>query len=227
VQVSAHARDGGRFSLILSKHESRESSVDITTPFLSYFPNFLLTMSSRPVLGPAQPHIQCGRLKRPEPEAVPRSRKLGSIHPLPHTPSRRSAELVKHRGNFTYSFAALCVSSCPSHPFVFIFFPFRNFRVSTQGSLTDFWAMARNSVSNRMLIRGSGHVTYSKSVTSPYFHSVYGVSVNTWQSSGLRTSGMCRPTVRYVGTNVSHKLSGSIFGVPDAGYMRNHNCPYV
>jgi hypothetical protein len=36
--VMAHAQDGGHFSLILSKHESRESSVDITIPFLAYFP---------------------------------------------------------------------------------------------------------------------------------------------------------------------------------------------
>jgi hypothetical protein len=33
-------------------------------------------------------------------QLVPRSRKRGSIHPLPHTPSWRSAYLVKHRDNF-------------------------------------------------------------------------------------------------------------------------------
>jgi hypothetical protein len=33
---------------------------------------------------------------------VPKSRKCGSIHPLPHTPSWRSASLVKHRDNFTF-----------------------------------------------------------------------------------------------------------------------------
>jgi hypothetical protein len=33
---------------------------------------------------------------------VPRSRKCGSIHPLPHTLSWRSAYLVKHRDNFTF-----------------------------------------------------------------------------------------------------------------------------
>jgi hypothetical protein len=32
---------------------------------------------------------------------LPMSRKCGSIHPLPHTPSCRSALLVKHRENFT------------------------------------------------------------------------------------------------------------------------------
>jgi hypothetical protein len=36
-------------------------------------------------------------------QMVLRSRKRGSIHPLPHTPSWRSAQLVKHRENFTYT----------------------------------------------------------------------------------------------------------------------------
>jgi hypothetical protein len=36
-------------------------------------------------------------------QRVPRSRKCGSIHPLPHTPSWRSAELVKHRDNFYFN----------------------------------------------------------------------------------------------------------------------------
>jgi hypothetical protein len=35
-------------------------------------------------------------------QLVPRSRKCGSIQPLPHTPSWRSAYLVKHRDNFTF-----------------------------------------------------------------------------------------------------------------------------
>jgi hypothetical protein len=35
-------------------------------------------------------------------QLVPRSRKRGSIHPLPHTSSWRSAQLVKHRNKFTY-----------------------------------------------------------------------------------------------------------------------------
>jgi hypothetical protein len=34
-------------------------------------------------------------------QLVPRSRKYGSIHPLPHTPLWCSAQLVKHRDNFT------------------------------------------------------------------------------------------------------------------------------
>jgi hypothetical protein len=36
-------------------------------------------------------------------QLVPRSRKCGSIYPLPHTPSWRSAQLVKHRDNFTFT----------------------------------------------------------------------------------------------------------------------------
>jgi hypothetical protein len=34
-------------------------------------------------------------------QLVPRARKCGSVHPLPLTPSWRSAKLVKHRDNFT------------------------------------------------------------------------------------------------------------------------------
>jgi hypothetical protein len=34
-------------------------------------------------------------------QLLPRSRKYGSIHPLPHTPSWRLASLVKYRDNFT------------------------------------------------------------------------------------------------------------------------------
>jgi hypothetical protein len=33
---------------------------------------------------------------------VPRSRKYGSVHPLPHTPTWRSALSVKHREDFTF-----------------------------------------------------------------------------------------------------------------------------
>jgi hypothetical protein len=35
-------------------------------------------------------------------QLMPRSRKRGSIHPLPHTPSWRSAYLVKYRDNFSF-----------------------------------------------------------------------------------------------------------------------------
>jgi hypothetical protein len=46
-------------------------------------------------------------------QLVPRSRKCGSIHPLPHTPSWHSAELVKHRDNFTfvpYGIRSVCLN---------------------------------------------------------------------------------------------------------------------
>jgi hypothetical protein len=36
-------------------------------------------------------------------QLVPRSRKCGSIHPLPHTSSWCNAWLVKHRGNFIFT----------------------------------------------------------------------------------------------------------------------------
>jgi hypothetical protein len=35
-------------------------------------------------------------------QLMPRSRKRGSIHPLPHTPSWRNAELVNFRDNFIF-----------------------------------------------------------------------------------------------------------------------------
>jgi hypothetical protein len=73
----------------------------------------ILSPLSRPALGPTQPPFQwvLGALspgvKRPGREAghsqlVPRSRKCVSIHPLSHTPSWRSAELVKHRDKFIF-----------------------------------------------------------------------------------------------------------------------------
>jgi hypothetical protein len=36
-------------------------------------------------------------------QLLSRSRKCGSIHPLPHTPSWRSAYLVEHSDNFTFT----------------------------------------------------------------------------------------------------------------------------
>jgi hypothetical protein len=43
-------------------------------------------------------------------QLVPRSRKCGSIYPLPHTPSWRSVPLVKHRNNFTfYRYPVICM----------------------------------------------------------------------------------------------------------------------
>jgi hypothetical protein len=73
-------------------------------------------MSSKPALGPTQPPIQrvpvafspgVKRLRREADHShlqlVPRPRTLGSIHPLLHTPSWRSALLVKHKGNFIFT----------------------------------------------------------------------------------------------------------------------------
>jgi hypothetical protein len=63
--------------------------------------NFLFSMSSTPSLGSTQPPIQWVLWALSPPRRgvklithlplVPRSRKCGSIHPLPHTPSWRSA----------------------------------------------------------------------------------------------------------------------------------------
>jgi hypothetical protein len=75
--------------------------------------NFLLLTSSIPVMGPTQPPIKwvpgplssvvkrLGHKLTTHFQLVPRSRKCGSIHPLPHTPSWRGAQLVKHRDTFT------------------------------------------------------------------------------------------------------------------------------
>jgi hypothetical protein len=75
--------------------------------------NFLLSTTSIPVLGPTQPPIQwvLGSLslgaKKPGHEADNTSptsaevKKGGSIHPLACTSPWRSAQLVKHRDNFT------------------------------------------------------------------------------------------------------------------------------
>jgi hypothetical protein len=43
-------------------------------------------------------------------QLVPRSRKCGSIHPLPHMPSWRNAYLVKHKVNFTNNINLMAVS---------------------------------------------------------------------------------------------------------------------
>jgi hypothetical protein len=57
--------------------------------------NFLFSTPSRLALGSTQAPVQwVPGVKRPECEAdqlVPRLRKCGSIYPLPHKPSRRSA----------------------------------------------------------------------------------------------------------------------------------------
>jgi hypothetical protein len=76
--------------------------------------NFLFTTSSRPVLNPTQPPIQWipgalspgvkrrGVKLTTHLQLVLRSKIRGSIRPLPHTRSWRSAELVKHRNNFAF-----------------------------------------------------------------------------------------------------------------------------
>jgi hypothetical protein len=78
--------------------------------------NFLFSTLPRPALGSTQPPIQWvpdalspgesgqGVKLTTHLQLVPRSRKCGSIHPLPHTPSWRNASLVKHRDNFTFTF---------------------------------------------------------------------------------------------------------------------------
>jgi hypothetical protein len=58
-------------------------------------------------------------------QLVPRSRKRGSIHPPPHASSWHSAQLVKHRNNFTFYLRVitgkiyLCVMYFYRHYFMF------------------------------------------------------------------------------------------------------------
>jgi hypothetical protein len=84
---------------------------------------FLFSASSRLAMGSTLPPIQwvpaafslgcktAGAWSWPYLQLVPRSRKFGSIHPPPpHTPSWRSALLVKRRDSFTflpYGFGAI------------------------------------------------------------------------------------------------------------------------
>jgi hypothetical protein len=71
--------------------------------------NFLFSTSSRPALRPTQPPIQWvpgnlspGRKADHSPPTSTKVKKIYiSIHPLPDTPSWRSARLVKHRNNVT------------------------------------------------------------------------------------------------------------------------------
>jgi hypothetical protein len=85
--------------------------------------NFLFSTSSRLALGLTQPPIQwvaaalspgvsgCGVKLTTHLQLVPRSRKCGSIHPLPRTSSWHSAYLVKHSDNFTSpQFSVLIIS---------------------------------------------------------------------------------------------------------------------
>jgi hypothetical protein len=54
---------------------------------------------------------QPGREAATHLQRVPRSRKCGFIHPLPHTPSWRSAYLVKHGDNFTFTSLELAAAA--------------------------------------------------------------------------------------------------------------------
>jgi hypothetical protein len=80
------------------------TGIDLPLPYSLLPKNFLFSTSFRPALGSTQPPIQWAgvgalfplAVKRPWHEThhsqlVPRSRKCGSIHPLPRTPSWRSA----------------------------------------------------------------------------------------------------------------------------------------
>jgi hypothetical protein len=70
--------------------------------------NFYFSALSKPTLGPTQPPIQWvpgsffrGGLKlTTRILLVLRSRKCGTIHPVPHMPSWHCAQLVKHTGQF-------------------------------------------------------------------------------------------------------------------------------
>jgi hypothetical protein len=87
-------------------------------------------MLSKAALGSTQPPIQWvpealtpgiklpGRETDHSPPLVPRSRKRGSIHSVPRTPSWHNAYLVKYRDNFTFYVLYYCKISCSL--FVFI-----------------------------------------------------------------------------------------------------------
>jgi hypothetical protein len=70
---------------------------------------FLLSIESRPALGPTQLHVQwVPWIKRPRREAdlYPSTAEVkngGNIPPLHHTPSWHDAQLIEHRDNFTFT----------------------------------------------------------------------------------------------------------------------------
>jgi hypothetical protein len=101
----------------------------------------IFSTSLRPFLEPTQPPIQWvpGALtpgvKRPRREAghsqiVPSGqKKCGYIHQLPHKPSRRSAYLVKHRGNFTFSIVSQVLWSLRTELYADILHKFQLYRI--------------------------------------------------------------------------------------------------
>jgi hypothetical protein len=66
-------------------------ALGLTQPPIQWVPGALSSGVKRP-----------GREAKHSPPTCARSRKCGTIHTLPHTPSWRSAKLVKHRDSFTF-----------------------------------------------------------------------------------------------------------------------------
>jgi hypothetical protein len=106
--------------IILKYYSNNEVSQDSTVGIaISYWlddrgvKNSHFSMSFRPALGSTQlpiewvpgaisPVIKWPGRETDHSQLVPRSRKRGSIHPLPYTPSRHSAYLVKYGNIFTF-----------------------------------------------------------------------------------------------------------------------------
>jgi hypothetical protein len=93
-----------RYEVLRPRKNEPDSSGGIATAYMlddkrgrssspGRFKNFLFFASSRPVLGPNEPPIQwvLGVKLTTHLQLLPRSRKRGSIQPLPHTSSWRSA----------------------------------------------------------------------------------------------------------------------------------------
>jgi hypothetical protein len=100
---------------------------------------------------------------------VPRSRKRGSIHPLLHTPSWRSAQLVKHRDNFTlptnnftcsvdFVVAKSCADLSPDHSPVYITLTALALNQEKQPSLSNIhtnWDDFRHLINQRLTLNDS------------------------------------------------------------------------
>jgi hypothetical protein len=79
---------------------------------------------SRLAMGRTKPK-RPGREADHSPLLMPKSRKHGSIYPLPHTSSWRSAQLVKHRDNFNFYLRLRLPSGFPTRILhAFLFSPF-------------------------------------------------------------------------------------------------------